>query len=61
MKTMYPPGYHHSGYAATDALYIYIYIYIYIYPKTTNASNKKLHLRDLFALVHFSIRFPQSH
>ena len=47
MKTMCPPGYHHSGFMAADAvglmiyviyielaksiIYIYIYIYIYVY------------------------------
>ena len=38
MKTMCPPGYHHNGFVATQALGnmmygddVYIYIYIYIY------------------------------
>ena len=40
MKTMCPPGYHHSGFVATHALghmmyiykYMHIYKYIYIFP-----------------------------
>ena len=45
MKTMFPPGYHHNGFATTHALghmiayiykyiiynYMYIHIYLYIY------------------------------
>ena len=30
MKTMCPPGYHHSGFVATHALRHMIYIYLYI-------------------------------
>ena len=30
MKTMCPPGYHHNGFVATDALGHMMYGYIYI-------------------------------
>ena len=40
IKTMYPPGYHHNGFVATDALGHMMYEYTLLVPMNQRVLNK---------------------